>query len=93
MEKRAVIVTTEFRGVFFGYVKDDSKLPEKITLTDAKNCIYWSPETKGVFGLASAGPAEGSKIGPKIPELTVWKVTSVSECTPEAVENWQTKWN
>lgn len=36
MKEKAVLVTTEFRGVFFGYVKDESKLPEEITLTNAR---------------------------------------------------------
>ena len=30
--RKPVLVTTEFRGVFFGYVKNDKKLPEEITL-------------------------------------------------------------
>ncbi len=30
---KPVLVTTEFRGVFFGRVKDESKLPAEITLT------------------------------------------------------------
>lgn len=29
---KAVLVTTEFRGVFFGFVKNNKKLPEEITL-------------------------------------------------------------
>lgn len=55
---KPVLVTTEFRGVFFGYVKTDKKLPEEITLTNAKNCIYWS-DCGGFMGLASQGPGGG----------------------------------
>lgn len=29
-----VLVKTEFKGVFFGYVKDDTKLHDEIKLTD-----------------------------------------------------------
>jgi hypothetical protein len=32
---RAVVVTTEHKGVFFGYVADESKLPAQVTLTQA----------------------------------------------------------
>lgn len=33
MKNKAVLVTTEFRGVFFGYVKEDKHLPDEITIT------------------------------------------------------------
>lgn len=89
MTKKPVLVTTEFRGVFFGYVEDDSKLPEKITLSNARNCVYWESAVHGVFGLASTGPTGGCKIGPRLPSFTAWKVTSVTECTPEAAEKWE----
>jgi len=87
--KKAVLVTTEFRGVFFGYVKDSKKLPAQITLSDVRNVIYWHESVKGVFGLAATGPNAQCKLGAKIPELTVYKVTSVSPVTKEALEQWE----
>ena len=39
-------VTTEYRGVFFGYADDTSG--DVITLTNARNCIYW-PSANGGF--------------------------------------------
>ena len=86
--KKAVLVTTEFRGVFFGFVDDDSDLPSKITLTDARNCINWMTGA-GVFGLAATGPNDKCKIGPTIPRFTAWKITSVTECTDAAIEAWK----
>ena len=86
--KKAVLVTTEFRGVFFGFVDDDSDLPSKITLTDARNCINWMTGN-GVFGLAATGPNEKCKIGPTIPRFTAWKITSVTECAVAAIEAWK----
>lgn len=90
MENKAVLVTTEFRGVFFGYVKDDKKLPEQITLTNVRNCIYWAPEVGGFLGLASSGPSSQSKIGAEVPEVTLWKITSVAPVSPEAEKKWRT---
>ena len=91
--RKAVVVTTEFRGVFFGYVASD-EAPEKIVLTDARGCVYWSASVHGVLGLASSGPNEECRIGPKVPELTLWKITSVTACTPEAIEAWEkSPWN
>lgn len=88
-KSRAVLVTTEHRGVFFGYVTDESKAPERIELRDMRNCIYWSSAERGVFGLAATGPGRSCKIGPKVPKFTAWKITSVTDCTPEAVEKWE----
>ena len=87
-EPKAVVVTTEKRGVFFGYVKTDTT-PEKIVLTDARNCVYWSANVRGVLGLASSGPLIGCKIGPKVPEATLFNVTAILACTPESVEKWE----
>ena len=86
---KPVIVTTEFRGVFFGYVEDESTAPKKINLTNARNCVYWSSESKGVLGLAAKGPNANCRIGPKVPAATIWKVTGIFECTPEATEAWE----
>lgn len=93
-----VLVTTEHRGVFFGY------LPEfpgpiaasggELLLADARNCTYWSTVDRGVFGLAAAGPSDRCRIGPKVPELRVNAVTSVARCTPEAAARWEAgPWN
>jgi hypothetical protein len=84
---RPVLVTTEFRGVFFGYAEDTSG--EDITLTHARNCIYW-PSTNGGFGgLASEGPANGSRIGARVDKIDLRKITSVAEVSPDAVEAWE----
>lgn len=88
MKNKAVLVTTEFRGVFFGYVKDDKNLPDEITLTDVRNCIYWSSDCGGFLGLAAGGPTSGCKIGTRIPELRLWKITSVAPVSEEAEKKW-----
>ena len=87
--KRPVVVTTEHRGVFFGYVKDDSELPQKITLSQARMCVYWSSDTKGVLGLAATGPTKSCRVGLAVPKFEAWKITGVIECTPEATEAWE----
>lgn len=84
---RPVLITTEFRGVFFGYATDTSG--DTVTLTNARNCIYWSAKTGGFGGLAANGPAAGSRIGERISQIELRKVTSVSEVTPAAVEAWE----
>ena len=53
-KERAVLVTTEHRGVFFGYAKDTRG--ETVDLRAGRNCLYWSADVKGFLGLASMGP-------------------------------------
>jgi hypothetical protein len=88
LEEQAVMVTTEFRGVFFGYM---SKMPKNgsITLKRARNCLYWSADVKGFMGLAANGPTKSCKIGPAVPSITLEKVTAVVEVSPEAAEKWE----
>lgn len=88
MKNKAVLITTEFRGVFFGYVENDSKLPDQITLTDARNCMFWSSECGGFLGLAANGPTSKCKIGTKVSELTLYKITSIAPVTEEAAKKW-----
>ena len=60
--ERPVIVTTEHRGVFFGYATDTDG--ETISLKRSRLCIYWSADVKGFMGLAAAGPSSPCRIGP-----------------------------
>lgn len=82
-----VLVTTEHRGVFFGYQASPLK-GGTVTLTKAQNCLYWSADVKGFLGLAATGPSKGCRIGPAVPELTLTKVTSITKATPEAIQRW-----
>jgi len=85
-KERAVVVTTEHRGVFFGYADDTSG--DVIKLRAARNCIYWSHGVRGFMGLAATGPDKQSKVGPAA-DIEVRKITSIIECTPEAVAAWE----
>ncbi len=87
-----VVVTTAHRGVFFGIgVVSDAPT---IRLTDARMVVYWSANVKGVLGLAATGPMNGCKVGPSVPAITLRDVTSVIECSTQAVEAWgRTSWS
>ncbi len=82
---RPVIVTTEYRGVFFGYAKDTSA--DRFTLHDCRMAIYWGT-TRGVLQLAETGPTSTSKLSAKA-TIEVRKVTSVIEVAPEAEAAWK----
>jgi hypothetical protein len=83
---RPVIVTTSFRGVFFGYAENTDG--ETIFLHSARLCVYWSADSRGFMGLAARGPGRGCKIGPPA-DITLRGITAVVEVSPEAVERWE----
>lgn len=87
-KEQAVMVTTEFKGVFFGYITE-TPTNRTITLKRARNCIYWSSDIHGFMGLASEGPNRNCKIGPAVLSITLQKVTAVIEVSPSAAEKWE----
>lgn len=87
MAGRPVLITTEYRGIFFGYADDTSG--DTVVLTNARNCIYWPASQGGFAGLASDGPAKGSRIGAKIYRIELRKVTAVLEVEAAAIEKWE----
>lgn len=84
---KAVLITTEYRGVFFGYADDTSG--DTITLKNCRNCIYWPSNQGGFLGLASEGPVAGARIGARVDEFEARKVTSVTKCTESARLAWE----
>ena len=86
-----VVVTTDHtrRGVFAGDLV--SHEGDVVVLENAQQCVYWSRETRGVLGLASKGPQEGSRIGPPVPSIKIDGVTAVIEATTEARKLWESQ--
>ena len=87
---KPVLVTTQYRGVFFGYLNDEAKkLPSEVTLKNVRNCIYWSSDCGGFLGLAANGPTKDCRIGTRVPELKLYGITSISPVTDKAAEAWE----
>jgi len=84
--ERPVLVTTEHRGVFFGWAVDTTG--PTIALRAARLCIYWSADLMGFMGLAAKGPSSSCKIGPPA-DIELRDITSVVECTKEAAAKWE----
>lgn len=83
--ERPVIVTTEHRGVFFGYAEDTSGTT--IHLKRARMAIYFGTE-RGFMQLAETGPTTKSKVSARA-DIDVRKITAVVEVTPEAAKAWE----
>ncbi|MCG6203675.1 hypothetical protein LPW26_03415 [Rhodopseudomonas sp. HC1] len=85
-KERAVLVTTQHRGVFFGYATDVQG--NIINLRAARNCLYWSADVKGFAGLAATGPSKTCRVGPAV-DLQLRDITSVALVTDAAVLAWE----
>lgn len=85
-KRRPVLLTTEYRGVFFGFAEKTSG--DTVTLHDARNCIYWSKDVGGFAGLASLGPTTSCRIGRVVSQIELRKVNSVSEVSDMALKAW-----
>lgn len=90
-KKRFVVVTTEHRGVFGGYLNGQDETAKTITLTDAQMCVWWSASVGGVVGLAAGGPDKSCRVSPAAPKLVLQSVTAVMEATPEAEKAWRAR--
>ena len=89
MSKKAIplVVTTEHKGVFFGYGEPTTE--KIIRLEKVRMCVYWAADVKSVLGLAATGPSKSCKIGPAVPAVTLQGVTSIMEASKEATEKWE----
>lgn len=83
-----VIVTTEHRGVFAGEPAGQLK-DKQITLKNARMCVYWSSDVKGIVGLAATGPTKSCRVTAPAPSIVLEAVTSVMECSEQAAKAWE----
>lgn len=88
--KRPVVVTTQHRGVFFGYTEGSAE-SETIRLEKARMCVYWSPDTHGILGLATRGPLQGARVTPAVQSIVLRNITAVIDVTSSAVEHWESE--
>lgn len=85
-----VIVTTEFRGVFYGEMDPSEMKNNIITLHNANNIIYWHSSIEGFLGLSNTGPNDKCRIGKKAGgPIVLHKITSITECSDKAIARWK----
>ncbi len=87
-EKTFVVITTEWRGIFFGELKSYDAGSRIAELRNARNCI-WFESIGGFGGLASTGPNDKCRIGAPVDEQLFHGVTSKLICSEKAVEAWK----
>ena len=88
METRHVLITTQYRGVYFGELVEHDPKERTCILQNARMCLYWDQSTNGVDGLASKGPNGQCRVAAPAPKIWLPGLTSLVDCTPEAVKAW-----
>ena len=85
---RHVLVTDYHRGLCYGRLVHWDPDRRIVELADARAIWYWAvdEEARGLFGLAVAGPAAGSKIGPIVSRVIVAEVAKIIDCGPAAID-------
>src|ERR1700757_498408 len=85
--KVPLIITTEHKGVFFGYGTPSGD--ETIKIEQVRMVVYWAPSVRGLLGLAANGPDKACRISPPAPAVTLRKVTACIEVSPEATKKFE----
>lgn len=84
-----VLVTTDNRGVYFGYCVDETTAPGQLVLKDARVCVEWTTDMRGFLGLADVGPSDTCKVSRPTSRIVLYGISTISECTPEAAARWE----
>lgn len=84
-----VMVTTEHRGVFGGFLVARDEAAKTCKLKDARLAVYWSSDCRGVLGLAHPGPTPGCRIGYPCPQLDLNAVTATASISESAWKRWE----
>jgi hypothetical protein len=84
--ERFVLICTDKRGVFAGWVTDPTADP--LPVRGAQMAVYWSTAMKGVTGLATKGPDENCRISEPA-DLTLNGITMVASVTEAARAKWE----
>lgn len=87
-DARPVLVTTEHRGVFFGYATEINETERFVKLERQRNCIQWRG-LKGFLDLTVTGPTAACRVGPAAKSGTLYKVTGIWDVEPAAVDAWE----
>ena len=84
-EKTFVMVTTQWRGVFAGFLERDADTV--VELSEVRSAIDWNTQG-GFLELAEVGPNQNSKIGNMAPYAKLQGITGLWHCTEAAQNAW-----
>lgn len=85
---KAILISTQHRGVFFGLVDEETDLQQRtLSLKNARCAIRWGTKG-GIAELAEQGPNASSRIGSPADIEAIHDITAVWNVTDEAREKW-----
>jgi hypothetical protein len=78
------------RAVIFGYVDVLPEVDQPVDIYDARMVLYWSEQCGGLFGLATNGPKEGTRITCPVDHVqdTARQILTVSADAATALREW-----
>ncbi len=85
--KMPVVITTEYKGVFFGYINPEDFQNEHIIIYACKMILYWGT-TEGLFELIEKGCNDDTKTSMTSSAFYARRVTSVAIPTPAAIKTY-----
>jgi hypothetical protein len=90
---RWVVVATQSRPwlVACGRLDSWDESAGRVTLEEARCAVYFSQPTRSVFGCATIGPQNGSRVSRPCDSVTIRGVELLLDATPEAVAAWKTE--
>lgn len=95
--KDPVMVLDCHRGIYFGYLNKVLEGGNAVILDKARHCFYYSAPKEageaGVYSLATIGPQEGSKVGPRV-KMKIRNVSKIVDVSSRALLAWESaSWN
>ena len=93
--KKQVVVfarapNSNWARILYGTLVASDTAKGTATLTDVRQCLYYSKETGGETGLAAIGPQSGSRVSPKASgSMQIAGVGLVAECSAAAAMAWE----
>jgi len=90
---KAVLITTQHRGVFFGLVPTEQDMSAKTMSLKSAMCAIHFGTDRGVAQLAATGPTSTSRIGAAADIEAIHDITAVWSVSDEARKRWESHVN
>jgi len=88
-----VVITTKSRRWLIMHGELEAVSGDTVRLKNARCCVYYSADTRSHVGLATDGPADGSRVTTAVDLCVVDGVETITSATEAATKRWnQGEW-
>lgn len=96
-EQRPVMACVDKRAVMFGYLVGEPEVYDvpgvgrrmRVLLSQARMCVRWSEDVRGIVGLAATGPSAACRITQASPRVELVDVHALFDVTEGAAQAWE----